>query len=39
MVMLALTFTGLHLLLERCRRRAWDREWADVEPGWNNNRR
>lgn len=39
MVGLTLTATGLHLLLVRRRSRAWDREWADVEPGWNNNRR
>lgn len=33
-----LTATGLHLLLVRRRNLLWDREWAAVEPGWNNKR-
>jgi hypothetical protein len=27
---------GVHLLLNRRRYRAWDRQWERVEPGWHN---
>lgn len=36
--LLALGQFGIHRLLDRRRYRAWDQEWAQVEPGWNNYR-
>jgi hypothetical protein len=36
---LALAQFGLHRLFGRRRHRAWEREWAQVEPGWNTFRR
>jgi len=36
--LLALVQTGVHGLLNRRRFQAWDRQWASVEPGWNNYR-
>ena len=36
LLVLGLVQAGLHALLIRRRYRAWDRQWALVEPGWNN---
>jgi hypothetical protein len=36
---LALAQLGLHFALDRRRYRQWDRQWARVEPGWNDYRR
>lgn len=36
--LLALLQLGIHRILDRRRYRAWDQEWAQVEPGWNNYR-
>lgn len=38
-VLLVVAQTGLHFLLNRRRYRAWDQQWARVEPGWHNYRR
>jgi hypothetical protein len=36
--LLVLAQVALHLTLNRRRYRAWDRQWARVEPGWNADR-
>lgn len=38
-VLLVFAYAGAHFLLERCRYRAWDRQWERVASGWNNYRR
>lgn len=38
-VLLVAAQTGLRLLLNRRRYRAWDRQWERVEPGWSDHRR
>jgi hypothetical protein len=39
LVLLTGAQAGVHLLLNRRRYRAWDRQWEQIEPGWNNYRR
>ena len=38
-ILLGFAQAGVHVLLNRRRYRAWERQWERVEPGWNNFRR